>query len=99
MYKSYTTLISGVLLTMFSASSQAGPMGFNESYMVMGDFSQNWRGSFINYSITPRDALGVGLTYMRSDDESKRRNLEEVSYTRLLNRWNLPHAQANLWFV
>lgn len=99
MYKSYTALMSSALLAMCSASSQAGPMGFNDSYMVMGDFSQNWRESFINYAITRRDAFGVGLTYMRSEDESKKRNLEEITYTRLLNRWNLPHAQANLWFV
>ncbi len=77
----------------------AGPMGFNESYMVMGDFNNNWRESFINYAITPRDAFGVSATYMRSDDRSKTRTLEELTYTRLLHRWNMPHAQANLWFM
>ena len=92
-------LISSALLCLVSASAIAGPMGFKDSYMAMGDFSQNWREGFINYAITPRDALGVSLTYMRSDDESKRRNLEEITYTRLVKRWNLPDAQANLWFV
>jgi hypothetical protein len=74
-------------------------MGFKDSYMWMGDFSTNWRESFINYAITPRDAFGVEAVYMRSDDKSKTRTLEDVTYTRLLSRWNMPHSQANLWFV
>lgn len=84
---------------LLSQQATAGPMGFNDSTMVMGDFNNNWRESFVNYAITPRDAWGVGATYMRSDDKSQTRTLEEVIYTRLLQRWNLPHAQANLWFI
>ncbi|HSH53390.1 MAG TPA: hypothetical protein VK967_00045 [Methylotenera sp.] len=82
-----------------SQYAMAGPMGFKDSYMVMGDFNNNWRESFINYAITPRDAFGVSATYMRSDDKTKSRTLEEVTYTRLAHRWNMPHAQANLWFM
>ena len=67
--------------------------------MVMGDLSPNWRESFANYAFTPRDAVGPSLLYMRSDDKTKTRELAEVAYTRLLKRWNLPHAQANVWFV
>jgi hypothetical protein len=77
----------------------AGPMGFDESFMTMGDFNNNWREAFVNYAFTPRDAVGVSATYMRSDDKSKTRTLEELTYTRLMHRWNMPHAQANLWFV
>ncbi|HSI38520.1 MAG TPA: hypothetical protein VK946_05565 [Methylotenera sp.] len=91
-------LTAGALL-LASQYATAGPMGFKDSYMVMGDFNNNWRESFINYAITPRDAFGVSATYMRSDDKTKSRTLEEVTYTRLLHRWNMPHAQANLWFM
>jgi hypothetical protein len=77
----------------------AGPMGFDESFMAMGDFNNNWRETFINYAITPRDAIGISATYMRADDKSKTRTLEELTYTRLIKRWNAPHSQANLWFV
>jgi len=87
-----------LLAMLLSQPATAGPMGFDESFMAMGDFNNNWRESFINYAITPRDALGVSATYMRADDKSKSRTLEEVTYTRLLKRWNAPHAQANLWF-
>jgi hypothetical protein len=34
---------------------------------------------------------------MRSDDATKTRTLVEANYTRLLQRWNLPQAQANVW--
>ena len=86
------------LAMLLSQHATAGPMGFNESLMAMGDFNNNWRESFVNYAITPRDAFGSSATYMRSDDKTKSRTLEEVTYTRLLKRWNAPHAQANLWF-
>lgn len=87
-----------LLAMLLSQAATAGPMGFSESFMTMGDFNNNWRESFINYAITPRDAFGVSATYMRADDKRKSRTLEEVTYTRLLKRWNAPHAQANLWF-
>src|SRR5262249_8438124 len=73
--------------------------GFKESWMSMGDFSLNWREAFVNYAFTARDAVGPSVLYMRSDDKTKRRDLAEVAYTRLLKRGNLPHAQANVWFI
>jgi len=77
----------------------AGAMGFKNSWMTMGDFSPNWQEIFVNYAFTAQDALGVSHTYMRSDDKSKTRNLNEITYTRLLKRWNMKNAQANLWLV
>ena len=96
-YKFYNFLLFLACLQA-NIHAVAGPMGFSESFMAMGDFNNNWRETFINYAITPRDAFGVSATYMRADDKSKSRTLEEVTYTRLLKRWNAPHAQANLWF-
>lgn len=77
----------------------AAPMGFKDSVMAMGDFGPNWREAYANYALTPRDAIGVSATWMRSDDRTLVREVDEVSYTRLLRRWNRPHAQANLWFM
>lgn len=79
--------------------AHAAPMGFKDSWMAMGDFSPSWREIWINYAFTPRDAVGTSYTYMRSDDKTKTRNLAEATYTRLIKRWNLPHAQANFWFI
>ena len=80
-------------------SSVAAPMGFQDSWMLMGDFNPNWREAFANYAFTAQDAVGVSATNMRSDDTLRSLDLDDVTYTRLLHRWNLPTAQANLWFV
>ncbi len=97
-YHRFKAVLPWLAITL-SQYATAGPMGFDESFMAMGDFNNNWRESFVNYAITPRDAFGVSATYMRSDDKTKSRTLEELTYTRLLKRWNAPHAQANLWFM
>jgi hypothetical protein len=82
-----------------AASAQAAPMGFKDSQMAMGDFGPNWREAWVNHAWTPRDAVGAGGLWMRSDDKRLTREVAELTYTRLVARWNLPHAQANVWFV
>jgi hypothetical protein len=86
---------AGFFLPVIAA--HAAPMGFEESWMAMGDVSENWREVWVNYALTPRDAVGAGYLFMRSDDKAKERKLAEINYTRLLHRWNLPDAQANVW--
>nr|WP_315430411.1 hypothetical protein [uncultured Albidiferax sp.] len=81
------------------AAAQAGPMGFKGSTMAMGDFGPNWREGWVNHATTPRDALGLGALWMRSDDKLRSRTFSELSYTRLVQRWNAAHSQANVWFV
>lgn len=81
------------------AEAAAAPMGFKGSWMAMADLSPNWREGFANYAFSARDAAGPSLLSMRSDDGTRSRELAEVAYTRLLKRWNLPHAQANVWFL
>lgn len=85
------------LAVVLAGSASAAPMGFKGSAMAMGDFGPNWREAWVNYAFTPRDAVGAGGLYMRSDDAMKTRTLVEANYTRLVQRWNLPHAQANVW--
>jgi hypothetical protein len=75
------------------------PMGFKESWMAMGDFSPNWREGLVNYALTPRDAVGLSSVYMRSDNGALNRLLNEATYTRLVRRWNMSDAQANIWFI
>ncbi|MEO7493868.1 MAG: hypothetical protein ABIT83_21215 [Massilia sp.] len=90
-------LLFGLLLSVLHAA-QAAPMGFEGSTMVMTDLGPDWSEVQSNVALTPRDALGVELTRMRAGEGSARRTLAELTYTRLLKRWNMPHAQANLWF-
>ncbi len=82
-----------------AASAHAGPMGFKDSTMAMGDFSPNWREAWVNHAFTPRDAFGLGGVYMRSDDKRLTREFSELTYTRLLHRINGEHSQANFWLV
>jgi len=91
-------LLTALTAFLGSGLAAAAPMGFKDSWMGMGDFSANWREAWVNYAVTARDAVGMGGLYMRSDDETRTRTLAEVNYTRLVKRWNLPHAQGNLWF-
>jgi hypothetical protein len=86
-------------LMALAVTAQAGPMGFKDSTMAMGDLGANWREAWVNHAITPRDAWGAGGIWMRSDDKRLTREFAEVNYTRLVRRWNAPHSQANLWFV
>lgn len=90
-----------LLLTMLlaAASAHAGPMGFKDSTMAMGDFGPNWKEAWVNHALTPRDAIGAGGLYMRSDDKRLTREFAELTYTRLLHRINGEHSQANFWFV
>ncbi len=88
-----------LFLALTPLSASAGPMGFQGSWMAMGDISPNWREVFFNYALTPRDAVGFSQTYMLADDDSRSRHLSELTYTRLLQRWNQPDSQTNLWFV
>jgi hypothetical protein len=82
-----------------AALAHAGPMGFKDSTMATGDFSPNWREGWVNYAFTPRDAVGAGALWMRSDDQQRTRTFTEATYTRLVKRWNSEHSQANVWFV
>ena len=82
-----------------SLSAFAGPMGFAESYMSMGDFSTNWRESFVNYALTSKDAIGTEAVYMRSDNKLTTLHATGLTYTRLAKRWNMPEAQANVWLL
>lgn len=91
--------LAATALLAIGSGARAGPMGFDGSQMAMGDFGPNWREAWVNHAFTARDAVGAGGLYMRSDDEQTTRTIAELTYTRLMARWNLPHAQANVWFV
>jgi hypothetical protein len=82
-----------------SLTAHAAPMGFKDSWMTMGDFSKTYRELTANYALTPRDAIGVTSTYMQTNNHSQSQINNELTYTRLIKRWNMPEAQANIWFI
>ena len=95
----------GLLATLSAASAWALPMASQGSVMVMAERSPDERELAANFALTARDALGgaVGRWHEPMGHGSAMRAHEReyaaLTYTRLLRRWNLPHAQANLWFV
>jgi hypothetical protein len=78
-------------------------MGAIDSWMLMGEFAPDGRELALNYALTRHDALGVLAGGWRADvndgESAPRREYAGATYTRLVHRWNLPHAQANVWFV
>ena len=94
--KLWLVFIASLLL---SFTAKAAPMGFKDSWMTMGDFSKTYRELTANYALTPRDAIGVTSTYMQTNNYSQSQLNNELTYTRLVKRWNMPEAQANIWFI
>jgi hypothetical protein len=99
MRQQFVKIALGVLGSLASLSALCGPMGFKDSWMAMGDISPNWQEVFVNYALTARDAAGATALSMRSDNGTKARQVTEATYTRLAKRWNMPEAQANIWFL
>jgi hypothetical protein len=89
----------GMASLLLSLTVKAAPMGFKDSWMTMSDFSKTYRELTVNYALTPRDAIGVTSTYMQTNNQSQSQINNELTYTRLVNRWNMPDAQANIWFI
>jgi hypothetical protein len=91
-------------LSLAAAPVRALPMASQDFWMVMGDFDASTRELSANFAVTGRDAIGV--TAARFDSlahgpaaREDPRDVAGLTYTRLVRRWNLPDAQANLWFV
>jgi hypothetical protein len=80
------------------------PMASEGFWMVMGDVGRSDQELSANFALTGRDALGVATARLSSPrpdatGSEPKRDLAALTYTRLVKRWNLPHAQANVWFV
>jgi hypothetical protein len=97
MQKTLAPLLCVVAAWQVNSAALAAPMGFKDSTMLMVNASPNWREVSANYALTSKDAFGVQKLSMRSDDKLRSRDSASLTYTRLAKRWNLPHAQANVW--
>ena len=92
------TLLAGWL----PLTAAALPMASKESWMVMGDFTEKSQELAANYALTARDALGAAAGRWKEEAAGggeRRYEFGALTYTRRLHRWNLEHAQSNLWFV
>jgi hypothetical protein len=86
----------------FAGTASALPMGHYESWMLMLDSTPSSRSFSANHALAQTWAPGV--TLRRWDEPAAHgvsvvREIAGLSLTHRLHRWNLPHAQANLWLV
>lgn len=90
-------LILALLLLIALPAQAAALMGFKDSAMFMSEFSVDRKELMLNYSPTLGHALGVETMWMRGDRQTNL--ITNVNYTGLIQRWNRPGGQANLWFM
>jgi hypothetical protein len=91
----------GAATVVCAGAAYALPMGSVDTWMVMGDFAARSAELAANHALTRRDALGVVAGRWRAEPDAggRAREFGGLTYTRQVQRWNLPDAQANLWFV
>lgn len=80
-----------------AGAAHAAPMGFAGSAMTMFDYDESWRMVSANYALTRSDAVGASVSELRPEYGRARETLTQLEYVRLLRRWNLSDAQANVW--
>lgn len=80
-----------------AGTAHAAPMGFAGSAMTMFDYDESWRMVSANYALTRTDAIGASVSELRPESTSRSETLTQLEYVRLLKRWNLSDAQANVW--
>lgn len=108
----FKRFIAAWALAGATGGAHAGPMGYADSTMAMGDFGRHWREAWVNHAVTARDAVGIGHVWMRDERMPAHhgphhsphglratRSFTELTYTRRVARWNGEHSQANLWAV
>ena len=90
-------LKSAFAAAIASATMQcvAAPVGFADSWMVMGDFSREFKQLDAMYSPSARYSIAGTLTQMENVTEGTRVNLAVAHYNRLLWRRNGPESQFN----
>jgi hypothetical protein len=100
----WRAFVGSCLLAVVAGPVQALPMASQGYWMVMGDFEEGSNKLSANYALTGRDAIGAAVGRFDSPAHGgsgmrSSRDMAAITYTRLLHRWNLPDAQANLWFI
>ena len=87
-----------VVASAFAAaafSTYAAPVGFADSWMLMGEAGRDMQQLDLMFSPTARYSVAATLTRLREPDTDKQVTLAVAHYNRLLWRRNLPEAQFN----
>jgi hypothetical protein len=76
----------------------AALMGFEDSYMLMTETGEYNQEVMFNYAPSVKHAFGIEIMRM-SPRHQNATTMTGINYTGLIKRWNLPAAQANIWFM
>jgi hypothetical protein len=90
--------ITSAVMTVFLMTpliTQARPVSYPNGWMVMTMNDSTSNSTVISYSPTARDAFGIETDYIRNDESW----LHTLTYNRLLQRWNNPGSQANIFLM
>lgn len=89
--------VASLLSLISSHANAAALMGFTDSAMLMTEIGRYNQELMLNYSPTLGHAIGVEVMRMSARREQPT-TITGLNYTGLIKRWNMPQAQANLWF-
>ncbi len=81
------------LLSLLPGPAGARPVSYPGGWMVMLMNDTDSNGAQLNYTFTPKYALGAQHEYFREE----KFNLEALTVDVLLKRWNMPGSQGNLF--
>ena len=88
----FLSMAFAVLIFMQAASAR--PISYPGGWVAMGMADGESYSAQLDYTIDPKNSIGVMSTYWRDD----RFWVDTVNYTRLLQRWNNPDSQGNFYF-
>ena len=92
-------ILCAVALGAVGTQCLSAPVGFADSWMVMGEVGREFKQLDTMFSPTARYSIAGTLTQMEEADQRTRVNLAVVHYNRLLWRHNGPGSQFNATVV
>lgn len=90
--------VASLLFALSVPSHAAALMGFEDSTMMMTEVGRYNQEFMVNYAPSVRHAFGIEVMRM-SPKHAQATTMVGINYTGLLQRWNLPSAQANIWIM
>jgi hypothetical protein len=91
---------AGLGLIFLANAASALPVGFKESWMTMGEISNDFSDAAVVYTFDQKTSFigaGVKFRWQQSPAQVRRVNLVEAELGYRLARWNFPEAQANIY--
>jgi hypothetical protein len=90
-----------LIATLPAAPAMALPMSYAGSTTVGAEFDPHWSTFWFSHAIDRRQGLGFSANLLSAQHGTHAEQGDEafllLDYTKLLKRWNMQQAQANVW--